>query len=89
VSERTLKRMAAAWRKDGLIGCADGRWLRASHGRPSITEEIREAIFAVRAESLHRSRMSMRSLHVQVHQYVLETFGPEIRVPGYGTFRAV
>jgi hypothetical protein len=81
--------MAAAWRAKGLIGCADGRWLRASHGRPSITEEIREAIFAVRAETLHRSKLSMKARHVLVHQYVLETFGPDIPVPGYGTFRVV
>ncbi|SEH02384.1 hypothetical protein SAMN05444920_12642 [Nonomuraea solani] len=89
VSERTLERMAAAWRKSGPAGCVDGRWLRAGGGHPSITEEIREAIFAVRAESLHRSRMSMRARCVQIHQYVAEKFGPQVPVPSYWTLRAV
>jgi hypothetical protein len=89
VSERTLKRMAASWRQHGPAGCIDGRWLRGSHGRPSITEEIREAIFAVRAESLHRSKMTMQARCVQVHQYVREKFGPDTSVPSYWTLRAV
>ncbi|MFD9226126.1 hypothetical protein ACFWDI_40440 [Streptomyces sp. NPDC060064] len=88
-SERTLKRMAAAWRKDGLLGCADGRWLRASGGRPSITEEVWEAIFAVRDETLQRSRMSMRSRERLIHQYLHEIYGPDVKVPGYDTLRAV
>lgn len=89
VSERTLKRMAAAWRDSGPIGCADGRWLRAGGNHPSITEEIREAIFAVRAESLHRSKMSMQARCVQINQYLTEKFGPHVHVPCYWTLRAV
>ncbi|MGI8311741.1 hypothetical protein [Saccharopolyspora hattusasensis] len=89
VSERTLKRMAAAWRESGPIGCADGRWLRAGGGHPSITEEVREAIFAVRTESLHRSKMSMQARCVQINQYVAEKFGPHVHVPCYWTLRAV
>jgi hypothetical protein len=89
VSERTLKRMAAAWQARGRLGCVDGRWLRTSHGRPSITEEIREAIFAVRVESLHRSKMTMQARCVQIHQYVAETFGPQVYVPSYRTLREV
>ncbi|ACZ86509.1 transposase [Streptosporangium roseum] len=89
VSERTLKRMAAAFREHGSLGCVDGRWLRASHGRPSVTEEIREAIFAVREESLRRSKTSMQARCVQVHQYVAERFGPHVRVPSYRTLREV
>jgi hypothetical protein len=89
VSERTLKRMAAAWRESGPVGCIDRRWLRASHGRPSITEEIREAIFAVRAESLHRSKMSMQARCIQIHQYVAEKFGSQVHVPCYWTLPAV
>jgi hypothetical protein len=44
VSERTLKRLAAAWRGTGIAGCVDGRWLRLGNGHLSIGEEIREAI---------------------------------------------
>jgi hypothetical protein len=58
---RTLIRWDARRRAGGLLGCADDRWLRASGGHPSIGEEVREAIFAVRAETLHRSRISMRA----------------------------
>jgi hypothetical protein len=89
VSERTLKRMAASWRESGSLGCIDGRWLRAGGGRPGITEEIREAIFAVRAESLHRSKMTMQARCVLIRQYVRERFGPQVRVPSYWTLRAV
>jgi hypothetical protein len=89
VSERTLKRLAAAWREAGIAGCVDGRWLRPGNGHPSIGEEIREAIFAVRAESLHRSRMSMRARERLIHQYVRERFAPGTPVPGYDTLRAV
>ncbi|MEU9981346.1 transposase [Streptomyces sp. NPDC050856] len=89
ISERTLKRMAAAWCDKGLLGCADGRWLRISGGRRSITEEVREAIFAVRKETIHRSRMSMRSRERLIHQYVREKHGSDVTVPGYDTLRAV
>ena len=89
VSERTLKRMAAAWRDDGPVGCIDRRWLRAGAGHPSITEEVREAIFAVRAETRKRSRMGMKAKYVLITQYVSEKFGPEVPVPGYWTLRQV
>lgn len=89
VSERTLKRMAAGWRNAGLAGCIDGRWLRVGGGHPSITEPVREAIFAVRAETLHRSRISMRAKERLIHQYVLEKYGPDVAIPGYDTLRAV
>ena len=56
VSERTLKRMAAAWQGQ-RAGRVHRRAVGAGRRRaPSITEEVREAIFAVRAESLHRSQ---------------------------------
>jgi hypothetical protein len=61
VSERTLERMAAAWRDRGPAGCIDRRWLRAGAGHPSITGEVREAIFAVRAEARNRFRMGMKA----------------------------
>ncbi|WP_431971555.1 hypothetical protein [Nocardia sp. bgisy134] len=89
LSERTLRRLAAAWRTEGFAGCVDGRWLRAGGGHPSINEPVREAIFAVRAESLHRSRMSMRAKDRLIHQYVLEKHGAEVRIPSYDTLRAV
>ncbi|HLU95902.1 MAG TPA: transposase, partial [Thermobifida alba] len=46
VGYRTLIRWDRRRRESGLVGCADERWLRESGGHPSITEEIREAIFA-------------------------------------------
>jgi len=88
-SERTLKRMAAAWRLLGPAGCIDGRWVRAGGGHPSITGEVREAVFAVRAETRDRSRTSMRDKHVLVAQYVAEKFGPQVPVPCYWTLREV
>jgi hypothetical protein len=89
VSERTLKRLAAAYRRAGMVGCIDGRWLRPSNGHPSISEEVREAIFAVRAETLHRSKISMRARERLVHQYVRERFAPDVAIPCYHTLRAV
>ncbi len=80
VSERTLKRMAAAWRDAGPAGCIDRRWLRAGAGRPSITEEVREAIFAVRAETRKRSRISMKAKCILIAQYIAEKFGPQVPV---------
>ena len=88
-SERTLKRMAAAWKARGPAGCIDGRWLRARTGHRSITEEVREAIFAARAETKDRSRTSMMDKCVLVAQYVAEQFGPDVPVPGFWTLRDV
>ena len=89
VSERTLERMAAAWRDSGPAGCIDRRWLRAAAGHPSITEEVREAIFAVRAETRNRSRMGMKAKCVLIAQYVAENFGTQVQVPCYWTLRQV
>ena len=89
VSERTLKRMAAAWRLRGPADCIDRRWVRAGGGHPSITEEVREAIFAVRAETRKRSRISMKAKCVLIAQYVAEKFGPRVPVPCYWTLREV
>jgi hypothetical protein len=89
VSERTLKRMAAGWRDRGLAGCIDRRWLRTGGGHPGITEEIREAIFAVRKETRKRSRTSMTDKYVLVTQYAAEKFGPQVQVPSYWTLREV
>ncbi|MFE9259241.1 transposase, partial [Streptomyces sp. NPDC006879] len=78
VGERTLRRMAAAFAEEGLVGLADGRWMRELSGHPSIIPEFAEAIRAVHAESLHRSRLSMTTKERMIHQYVREKFGPEL-----------
>ncbi|MDX3616068.1 transposase family protein [Streptomyces europaeiscabiei] len=78
VGERTLRRMAAAFAQDGLVGLADGRWTRELSGHPSIIPEFAEAIRAVHAESLHRSRLSMTTRERLIHQYVREKHGPEL-----------
>jgi hypothetical protein len=88
VGTRTLERLAAAMRARGLAGCIDRRWVRPRSGHPSITEEVREAIFAARAEFLRRSKMSMRDCHVLASQYALEKLGPHVQVPSYWTLRA-
>ncbi|WP_405144381.1 transposase [Sphaerisporangium sp. NBC_01403] len=85
VSVRSLKRWAANTRRYGVSGCISGNWLRRSGGRPTITQEIREAIFAVRQETLHRSRISMKAKEGLIHQYVEEKFGPDTPVPTYVT----
>lgn len=87
VGYRTLIRWDNARRRFGLIGCADDRWLRESGGHPSITEQVREAIFAVREETLHSARVSMRTKDIKIRQYVRETFGPEVQAPSYDTLR--
>lgn len=91
MSERTLRRLAAQSAEELVTGCADGRWTRKSGGHPSITEEIREAIFAVRQECLERSRVSMRARHRLMHQYVRERFPkfPVDDIPSYFTLRKV
>lgn len=85
VSFRSFERWAAGTRRFGIAGCISGNWLRRSGDRPAITPQIREAIFAVRQETLHRSRISMKAKAVLIHQYVLETSGPGTPVPSYVT----
>jgi len=89
VSERTLRRMAEEWKDRGPAGCIDGRWLRPRTGRRGITEEVREAIFAVRKETRDRSRTSVKDKHVLIAQYVAGKFGADVRVPGYWTLKKV
>jgi len=83
VGMRTLIRWQVKSRSEGVIGCADERWLRESGGHPSVGEEVREAIHAVRAETLHGAKVSMRTRERKIHQYVREQFGDEIKVPSY------
>lgn len=90
VSERTLLRWAAACRRFGVAGCIDGNWLRRSGERYSMTEQLREAIFAVRTDGLHRSRTSMATKEKLVRQYVLDRFGADVvQVPSYWTLRRI
>ncbi|KOV70030.1 transposase [Streptomyces sp. NRRL WC-3618] len=89
VSLSTLIRWERARRKDGLVGCADERWLRESGGHPSITAEVREAIHAVRQETLHGTKVSMRTRERKIRQYVREQFGDEVHVPSYPVLRRV
>lgn len=92
ISERTLKRMAAAYDEYGLMGLADGRWTPPLRGHRAITEEVAEAIRAVHAESLHRSKLSMKTKERLVHQYVREKFeakGKKVDVPHYTTLARV
>ncbi|MFJ2779417.1 transposase [Kitasatospora sp. NPDC087315] len=89
VSLRTLERWAARYRRWGVLGCADDRWLRPCTGHYSITEPVREAIFAVRSECLRRSRVSMATKVRMIHQYVRERFGEEVAVPSAETLRVV
>jgi len=89
VSERTLERMAAAWRLRGRAGCIDRRWLRPESGHPSVTEEVRKALFAVRKKTRGQAKTGMMDKYVLVAQYVAENFGPQVRVPCYWTVREV
>ncbi len=87
VSYRTLIRWDTGRRRPGVMGCADDRWLRPGGGHPSVSEEAREAIFAVRQDTLHRSRMSMSARAVLIHQFVREQYGTEVAVPCPETLR--
>lgn len=91
VGYRTLIRWETRRRQFGPIGCADDRWLRAGGGHPSVNDEVRAAIHAVHTESLHRSRMSLRTKHRLVQQFVHEQHGPEAvaAIPSYQTLRTV
>ncbi|WUA12813.1 hypothetical protein OG225_43355 (plasmid) [Nocardia sp. NBC_01377] len=90
VGIRTLIRWETRRRAVGLIGCADDRWLRPLLGR-RVGDQVREAVHAVHAECLHRSRVSMRTKERMIHQYIREQFGPEAtqQIPSYDTLRRI
>ncbi|MEU5439862.1 transposase [Streptomyces griseofuscus] len=88
VSYRTLVRWDLDRRRFGPVGCADDRWLREATGR-HISSAVREAIFAVRHETLHRSKLTAKDRERLIHQYVREEFGEEEKVPSYETLRVV
>ncbi|MFI8461687.1 transposase [Kitasatospora sp. NPDC085464] len=92
LSFRTLERLGArAPDEDVVLACADGRWTRRGGGHPTVTAEVREAVFAVRQEFLRRSRMSMMARHRLMCQYIHETFPdfPAEDVPGRKTLAVV
>ena len=88
VSLRTLERWAARYRRWGVMGCADDRWLRECAGH-RVPEPVREAIYAVRAACLHSSKISMASRERKIHQYVREKYGDEVVIPSSETLRLV
>ncbi|OII65551.1 transposase [Streptomyces sp. CC53] len=88
VSVRTLVRWDTARRRLGPIGLSDDRWLREATGH-RITTEVREALFAVRDESLRRAKLTARDRERLIHQYVRETFGEKTKVPSYDVLRRV
>ncbi|MFJ9025973.1 hypothetical protein ACIRPU_39295 [Streptomyces sp. NPDC102259] len=61
VGYRALIRWENARRRFGLVGCADDRWLRRSGGTPTASQEVREAVFAVREETKRMAKVSMRT----------------------------
>ncbi|MEU6393621.1 transposase [Streptomyces sp. NPDC046939] len=89
VSLHTLIRWEQARRARGLVGCADERWLRRSGGHPSMSAEVREAMHAVRLETLHGAKVSMRTRERKIRQYVREQFGDSVAVPSYAVLRRV
>ncbi|WP_210608894.1 DDE-type integrase/transposase/recombinase [Streptomyces rhizosphaericus] len=91
VSERTLQRWSAAWPEQGIMGLADGRLTPVLRGHRKITLQVAEAIHAVHAECLHRSRVGMKTKERMIHQFVREKFGAEAekKIPHYTTLLKV
>ncbi|MFG2867572.1 transposase [Streptomyces sp. NPDC048338] len=91
ISERTLQRWSAAWPEQGIMGLADGRLTPVLRGHRKITPQVREAIHAVHAECLHRSRVGMKTKERMIHQFVREKFGTEAetKIPHYTTLLKV
>ncbi|MFF8397819.1 hypothetical protein [Streptomyces sp. NPDC016172] len=82
--------MAPLW-SDSALACADGRWTRRLSGHRSITNEVREAICAVKAECGERARLSLSAKHRLMHQYMRERFPafPTRKIPSRGTLATV
>ncbi|WP_406433559.1 hypothetical protein [Streptomyces sp. NBC_01589] len=51
------------------------------------SQEVREAVLAVREETKRMAKVSMRTKDRMIRQYVREEFGPETKVPSYDTLR--
>ncbi|MGV9882996.1 transposase [Streptomyces sp. NPDC003006] len=91
LSYRTLVRLSGLAGDSLLLACADGRWTRRRSGHRCITEEVREAIFAVKAECGPRARLSLAARHRLMHQYMRERFPtfPTKKIPSRWTFADV
>jgi hypothetical protein len=91
LSYRTLERLSGLSGESLLLACADGRWTRRRSGHRSVTEEVREAIFAVKGECGERARLSLAARHRLMHQYIRERFPtfPTERIPSRWTLATV
>ncbi|MFE2729336.1 transposase [Kitasatospora sp. NPDC059327] len=91
VSERTMERWSAAWHEHGIMGLADRRLTPVLRGHRSISPQISEAIHAVHAECLHRSRVGMKTKERMIHQFVREKHGETAvaSIPHYTTLSKV
>ncbi|MFF8536932.1 transposase [Streptomyces sp. NPDC015532] len=91
LSYRTLERLSALSGDSLLLACADGRWTRRLSGHRSVTEEVREAIFAVKAECGDRARLGLAARHRLLHQYMRERFPafPTKKIPSRWTLGTV
>ncbi|KPI22247.1 hypothetical protein OV320_1658 [Actinobacteria bacterium OV320] len=76
VGYRTLIRWENARRRFGLVGCADDHWLRRSGGTRTVSEEVREAVLAVREETKRMAKVSMRPSYDTLRRLWQEWFGP-------------
>lgn len=90
MSRWTLERLAAKyWRRENIEDCIDGRLLRSAGQRRCMSEPLREAIYAVREETLHRSRVTMTTRVSMIHQYVREKYGDDVPVPSRVTIASI
>ncbi len=90
MSRSTLERLAAKyWRRENIEDCIDGRHLRRAGQRLCMSEQLREAIYAVREESLHRSRVSMTTRITWIHQYIREKYGDQVTIPSRVTLSSI
>lgn len=86
----TLNHLGPLSRTSALVtACIDRRHLPRRRGHPSITEDLKKAIFAVRAETLHRSRISMATRVRLIHQYMAKHHGADVELPHYTTLAKV
>lgn len=86
----TLNHLGPLSRTSALVtACIDRRHLPRRRGHPSITEDLKKAIFAVRAETWHRSRVSMATRVRLIHQYMAKHHGADVELPHYTTLAKV
>lgn len=88
MSYGTLVRWSKNLPEQGVLACADDRWLRPSAGH-AVAEEVREALVAVHRECLRRSAVSMRTRERLIHQFVRERYGEAVAIPSLETLRLI